>query len=193
MRLKTRLVKDPYRVKIMPPVQLVVMTAFWKSRFYLAIILYALPYFPIFAPFPLKNILWHDKQPFALHFTTCKWSNQSPQSSVEPFSRKGLTILPFSFFLPLDSQRSLPFPGLGKFVSPLELNCRTLSLQLNSLVCWRVSLGIPFCIAKHPVCFQYAILSNNWGAVHLGKVASTTFSRCKNGEADVPPPHGFAC
>lgn len=26
MRLKTRLVKDPYRVKIMPPVQLVVMT-----------------------------------------------------------------------------------------------------------------------------------------------------------------------
>ena len=27
MRLKTRLVKDPYRVKIMPPVQLVVMTA----------------------------------------------------------------------------------------------------------------------------------------------------------------------
>ena len=26
MRLKTRLIKDPYRVKIMPPVQLVVMT-----------------------------------------------------------------------------------------------------------------------------------------------------------------------
>ncbi len=145
--------------------------------------------------FPLKNpnLPWHDKQPFALRFTTCKWLNQSPQSSVEPFSRKGLTIPPFSYFLSLDSQRSLPFPGLGKFVSPLELNCRTLSLQLNSLVCWRVSLGIPFCIAKHHACFQYAILSNNWGAVHLGKVASTTFSRCKNGEADVPPPHGFAC
>ncbi len=113
--------------------------------------------------FPLKNqnLPWHKKQPFALHFTTCKWSNQSPQSSVEPFSRKGLTILPFSCFLPLDSQRSLPFPGSGKLVSALELNCRTLSLQLNSLVCWRVSLGIPFCIAKHPVCFQYAILSNN--------------------------------
>ena len=111
--------------------------------------------------FPLKNLLWHDKQPFALHFTTCKWSNQSPQSCVEPFSRKGLTIPPFSYFLPLDSQRSLPLPGSGKLVPALELNCRTLSLQLNSLVCWRVSLGIPFCIAKHPACFQYAILSNN--------------------------------
>lgn len=142
-------------------------------------------------PFPLKNIPWHDKQPFALHFTTCKWSNQSPQSCVEPFSRKGLTILPCSCFLPLDSQRSLPFPGSGKLVSALELNCRTLSLQLNSLVCWRASLGIPFCIAKHPVCFQYAILSSNWGAVHLGKVASTTFSIRKMGRQMCRLPMGL--
>lgn len=138
-----------------------------------------------------KNILWHNKQPFALRFTTCKWSNQSPQSSVEPFSRKGLTIPLFSCFLPLDSQRSLPFPGSGKLVSALELNCRTLLLQLNSLVCWRVSLGIPFCIAKHPACFQYAILSNNWGAVHLGKVASITFSIRKMGRQMCRLPMGL--
>ena len=33
MRLKTRLVIDPYRVKVMPPVQLVVMTMLFIAEF----------------------------------------------------------------------------------------------------------------------------------------------------------------
>ena len=44
MRLKTRLVKDPYRVKIMPPVQLVVMTRIRRLAESLILLAKSVPY-----------------------------------------------------------------------------------------------------------------------------------------------------
>ena len=140
-----------------------------------------------------KNILWHDKQPFALHFTTCKRLNQSPQSSVEPFSRKGLTIPPFSCFLPLDSQRSLPFPGSGKLVPALELNCRHPFIA-TQLLCMLVCIAwYPLLHSKAPRLFSVRHTVQQLGCSSPWKSGKYHFFHTQNGEADVPPPHGFAC